>query len=446
MKTNIIVALAAMVAILFAAGCTQLGSSAGSGRLVLGIKDAAADMGGVSSIMVTIDSVQLFNSSNGWTTLSSTPKTFDLMKLKAEGSTALLADMQVPAGTYQQVRLHISKVTVTDASGTHDAKLPSGDLKIIGDITVNANATATATFDFVADESLHRTGNGRYILAPVIKIETRENSTAEIESGEKVKIWGGSIRSSSRVGMDIEGNVGEGREIGRDEDLSVAEDGKIRVNVPSPKANINAKGRVIVGITDAAGLANVTSVQVTVGSVEAHSSEKGWAALSSTPKTYDLLRLDAEDKVALLADMQVPVGTYQQIRLQISKVTVTDASGTHDAKLPSGELRIIGELEVKENSTATATLDFIAVESLYRTGNGNYIFAPVVKFETRHDAETEVASDGRVSIRGGSVRSSSRAGMDIDGNFGEGRKIAPGLNLTVEWDGKIRGVAYRPDD
>ena len=43
-------------------GCAQSGSpsaSAGNGRLVLGIKDAAADMGAVSSVMVTIDSVQV---------------------------------------------------------------------------------------------------------------------------------------------------------------------------------------------------------------------------------------------------------------------------------------------------------------------------------------------------------------------------------------------------
>jgi hypothetical protein len=192
-------------------GCTSnQPSSSGNGRVVLGISDAAADMGSVSSVMVTIDSMQVHSASQGWVTLSSTPITYDLMKLRAENITMLLADAQIPVGVYQQIRLHISQVTVTDANGTHDAKLPSGELKIVGDIVVAANATTTSTFDFIADESLHTTGNGQYILAPVIWVETKEDAQAEVERDGKISIHGGRLKSHSRVGMDERGNFGAG--------------------------------------------------------------------------------------------------------------------------------------------------------------------------------------------------------------------------------------------
>lgn len=258
---------AVLVASIMLLGCIQNGStyqgssqppsySTGNGRLVLGIKDVAADMGSVSSVMVTIDSVQVQSASKGWATLSSTPKTYDLMKLKAEGSTSVLADAQVPEGNYSQVRLHISQVTVTDASGTHDAKLPSGELKIVGGVEVKANATATATFDFVADESLHTTGNGQYILAPVIQVETREDARADIAGDGRVSISGGRVKSSSRVGMDINGNVGEGRRIAPGLRLSVGTGG---IFVEEQSAPGNGSGQGIE--TDLAGCAAISDQQ-----------------------------------------------------------------------------------------------------------------------------------------------------------------------------------------
>ena len=251
MSAKLLLVMALIMPILLL-GCIQNGSqvqggnqqpsySGGNGRVVLGITDAAANMGSVSSVMVTIDSVQVQSASQGWVTLSSTPTTYDLMKLKADGSTALLADAQVPEGNYSQIRLHISQVTVTDASGTHEAKLPSGELKIVGGIGVKANTTATATFDFIADESLHTTGNGQYILAPVIQVETRDDARAEVSGDGRVSINGGRIRSSSKVGMDINGNVGAGLGIASDANLSIGIGG-IFIGKQSPPSNGSWQG------------------------------------------------------------------------------------------------------------------------------------------------------------------------------------------------------------
>ena len=193
------------------------------------ITDAAAKMQSVSSIIVTVDSVRVHSAAQGWLTVSSTPKTYDLLKLKAQGNQELLADAELIAGTYDQLRLDISSVSVTDSGGKHDAKLPSGELKIIGILSVSANSTSTAEFDFMADKSLHVTGNGKYVMAPVVKMETKENADVEIKSDEKVEIKGGSISGSVKVGMDANGNVGEGMEIPSDADISIESSGKIKI-------------------------------------------------------------------------------------------------------------------------------------------------------------------------------------------------------------------------
>ncbi len=191
------------------------------GRVVFTIADAAANMGAVSKVIVTINSVSVHSSTEGWTTVSSTPQSIDLLTLKAEGAQKLLADVKLKEGDYQQLRLDISKVIVTDASGDHEAKLPSGELKMVGGFTVNTNSTSTATFDFVVDESLHITGNGEYILAPVVQLETKENADVEVDADKKVKIKAGNTKTKAKVGMDIKGNFGEGLKIGKDEDLEI---------------------------------------------------------------------------------------------------------------------------------------------------------------------------------------------------------------------------------
>lgn len=222
-----------LLAVVFVAGCTQYGSnyatSGTTGRAVFGITDAATDMGSVTSVKVTIDSVRVQSATEGWITVSSTPKTYDLLKLKAEGTTSLLADAQLKEGSYQQLRLDISKVVVTDDTGDHETKLPSGELKIVGNFVVKSNSTATATFDFVADESLHVTGNGKYILAPVVQMETKEDSDVQVSSEDKIEIRNGRVLTNVKVGMDENGNVGIGLGISKNVNLSVDVNGLLKV-------------------------------------------------------------------------------------------------------------------------------------------------------------------------------------------------------------------------
>ncbi len=232
------------------------GSASSQGRAVFAVTDKAADMGTVTSIMVTIEQAQIHTSSGNWVTVTSEPKTFDLLKLNAEGKLELLADVSLKEGKYNQFRLEISKITVADAKGEHEAKLPSGELRINADLAVKAGTTATAMFDFEADTSLHVTGNGEYIMAPVVKVETKELTDVEVTSDNKVKISGGRFTTSLTVGMDADGNVGPRLEIPANAELEIdagvlkvdgRSAGKIKVGLGAGKSG-SAAGNMSIGV------------------------------------------------------------------------------------------------------------------------------------------------------------------------------------------------------
>ena len=202
-----------------------------AGRVVFGIADKAVSLGSVTGISITVDSVEAHMSGGNWTAVSSKQMIFDLLQLKAQGTPQLLADVNLTPGTYEQLRLIVSKVVVVDASGSHDAKLPSGELKLVGQLNVAANSTSAVTFDFVADESLHETGNGEYVLAPVIRLETREGADVNISEDGKLEVRRGKPRLT-KMGMDENGNVGEGLSIAADAQLDI-ENGKVKAR-PRP--------------------------------------------------------------------------------------------------------------------------------------------------------------------------------------------------------------------
>lgn len=227
------------------------GGGSATGRAVFGVTDAAADMGTVSSVEVRVDSVQVHSASQGWVTASSSSKTVDLLQLKAQGATELLADAQLKADTYDQMRMDVSSVTVVDAEGSHQAKMPSNQIKFIGDLVVKANSTSTATFDFIADESLHVAGSAegqgnapaKYVMAPVIQFESRTDAKVDIENGNRIEIVGGSVKSNVKVGMDIKGNVGVGLGIPADAVVIVGTTGGVIIG-----GTLNATGGIVGGI------------------------------------------------------------------------------------------------------------------------------------------------------------------------------------------------------
>ena len=225
----------AVVVVVLGAGYFYFSSNtntnlASQGQAIIGISDASAAIPGVTSIMITVDTVEVQSGANGWITVSSGTKQYDLLQLKQTGAVALLADANLPAGTYDQIRLTISKVLVTASGTTQEAKLPSGTLKIVGRLVIEAGKTATAVLDFNADKSLIATGNGTFILAPVVNLQTKSNVTVEKQSDNTLKISSGTVEDNVNVGMDQNGDTQDNFELGSSSKVEVDSEGRIHVS------------------------------------------------------------------------------------------------------------------------------------------------------------------------------------------------------------------------
>lgn len=108
----------------------------------------------------------------------------DLKKL--ETAQDILGGGTLPAGHYTQVRLVVSTATIyfdnpaagdacaptIDAPAGRSASLdiPSGEVKLNRQFEVPAGGATTMLLDFDGDRSIRQTGNGRYMMTPVIAV------------------------------------------------------------------------------------------------------------------------------------------------------------------------------------------------------------------------------------------------------------------------------------
>ncbi len=218
----------------------------GTGRVVFAVTDAAIGLEEYSSIILSISEIRLQSAAKGWITVSEDKKQFDLLALKRSGLNALLADVTVDAGNYNQIRLSVDKITVIEKDGaTSEAKLPSKDLRILGKLAVLDGKISSVLFDFLADKSLHMTGAGQRIFAPVIKLETRNNVNVAI-NGNLVQFSEGAVSTDTTVGMNESGAFETGTGLDPKATLDVIGD-TIRLISPGDSGagiTITAKGAV----------------------------------------------------------------------------------------------------------------------------------------------------------------------------------------------------------
>lgn len=187
----------------------------GQGQVIVSVKDASVDMATISEISMTVNRAELHSIANGWTTVSAETKVFNLLDLKARDESALLTAINLAAGTYDQIRVTIGSIKVTTKDGVvSDAKLPSGQLQMSGNIVVTAGEVVSVNLDFLASASIHKTGTGLFVFAPVVHMEVRGNADVKISSNdgdknipETVEIKDGEVKAEVDAGMDINGEM-----------------------------------------------------------------------------------------------------------------------------------------------------------------------------------------------------------------------------------------------
>ena len=184
MKKSIF-AFMAIVAVFLASGCTK--STDGNGRLVVSVTDAPFPIGDVESAIVTISRVELRKAGDGisdgnpFITVSEGSVDFDLIDLR-NGIVSELANLDIPAGEYDLVRLYVDEAGLKVKDGDlYTVKVPSGDMTgikvfIEPSLVVEGGLTSELLLDFDLSRSFIMRGNmdqgqtdEKFIFKPVIR-------------------------------------------------------------------------------------------------------------------------------------------------------------------------------------------------------------------------------------------------------------------------------------
>lgn len=162
------------------------GGNAGLGTLQVLMKDSP--FSDAEAVLVTFTEVSAHHTGAAWQRLpfaeAAEARTCDLKRL--EEVTDLLGVGQLEAGHYTQLRLEVSRTriywdnkstgpacasTIIAPLGTFsEATVPSGKLHLNRQFTIDPGATTTITLDFDGDKSIKQTGNGKYMMQPVIAV------------------------------------------------------------------------------------------------------------------------------------------------------------------------------------------------------------------------------------------------------------------------------------
>ncbi|MBD3749756.1 MAG: DUF4382 domain-containing protein [Sphingobacteriales bacterium] len=151
------------------AACNKNNAPEGSTKMNIKMTDSP---GNYDAIILNVKEVNVITS-GGQATLPVNAGAFDILQYR-DGKDTLVASDIVPSGTLQEIRLVLeptgNKVIVDGVS--HDLITPSGQesgVKVKIQSEVVQGVAYTLLLDFDAAKSIVKTGNGGYILKPVIR-------------------------------------------------------------------------------------------------------------------------------------------------------------------------------------------------------------------------------------------------------------------------------------
>ncbi|MGH9386827.1 MAG: DUF4382 domain-containing protein [Vicinamibacterales bacterium] len=172
---------------LVTSACGDTPTSPG-GRGTLNIRITDSPFSDARAFLVTFTEVSANRDDQGWKSLAfaggASSRTCDLKKLN--GAQDLLGTGALPAGHYRQIRLQISAATLyfddpsvgppcapsiaAPAGRNATVVVPSGVVRLNREFDLNTDTATTILLDFDGDKSVHETGNGRFMMQPVIAV------------------------------------------------------------------------------------------------------------------------------------------------------------------------------------------------------------------------------------------------------------------------------------
>jgi hypothetical protein len=160
----------------------------------------------------------------------------------------------------------------------------------------------------------------------------------------------------------------------------------------------NAPRTLNVMITDSP-FSDAKALLVTFSDVNVHRADEdeGWKNLpfadGGSARTCDLKKLENSEDILGTGALQP--GRYTQVRLVVSAATlyfdnpstgdpcapsIAAPQGRQEAvDIPSGEVKLNRQFEVKDTAATTMLLDFDGDKSVRETGNGRFVMTPVIE-------------------------------------------------------------------
>ena len=187
MRLAVVIGIASVLA--GAVGCGGSNGPSGSGSLSVMLKDSPYS--DAKSLLVTFSDVSVHRddqADDSWTKLpfagGFTSRTCDLKKLVT--SQDILGVGSLQAGHYTQIRLTVTSASLyfdnaaagpacadtvaAPAGASASVTIPSGVVKLNREFTVPTGGSTTILVDCDGDKSVNQTGNGQYMMSPVIAV------------------------------------------------------------------------------------------------------------------------------------------------------------------------------------------------------------------------------------------------------------------------------------
>lgn len=191
MRITPVLAAAAALAI-FACGDSSDSAGGPSGSAgTLNVRLTDSPYGSAKAVLVTFSEVSAQESGSGWKKLpfadpSASSRTCDLKKLQNQAQD-VLGTGTLDAGSYTMLRLMVrsakiyfdqSAVSPTPCAtsipepegDSATLTIPSGEVKLNGVFTVTPGSATTVLLDFDGESSIRDTGNGSYMMKPVVRV------------------------------------------------------------------------------------------------------------------------------------------------------------------------------------------------------------------------------------------------------------------------------------
>lgn len=146
------IALGLLLASAALTGCIADTARAGTGTLY--VKDAPTDE--LSAVHVTFTKAQVrANGSAVWTTVFEGERTIELLSLRASTAKEGLADLSLPEGEYDELRIAVGHVRIVDKNGAERSLNVTGNVVTIGeDFRIDAEEALDMVVDFDLDSGI----------------------------------------------------------------------------------------------------------------------------------------------------------------------------------------------------------------------------------------------------------------------------------------------------